>query len=141
MDPVISQYFTLLYGVLNLETREFRYASAGHCAPIYLPPGRKPLEIEEYGFPIGLFNEARYEEQVIKTDPGGRLYLYSDGLTEAANLPGEAFSKDRLLRAIEESHSRPLQESLCYLLERVQEWTSDTRLEDDVSLLAVEICK
>ena len=67
------------------------------------------------------------------------LYLYSDGLTEAVNLQGEGFGEDRLLRTIEESRSRPLQESLCYILDRVQEWSSGTRLEDDVSLLALEM--
>ena len=139
MNPVTLQYFTLLYGVLDLKTKEFRSVSAGHCAPIYLPPGREPFAIEEYGFPIGLFKEARYEEQVMKTDPCGRLYLHSDGLTEALNRQGEDFGEDRLLRAIEESRSRPLQESLSHILGRVQEWSSDTRLEDDVSLLALEM--
>ena len=75
----------------------------------------------------------------MKTEPCSRLYLYSDGLTEAVNLQGEGFGEDRLLRTIEESRSRPLQESLCYILDRVQEWSSSTRLEDDVSLLALEL--
>ncbi len=139
MNPVTLQYFTLLYGILDLKTREFRFAPAGHCAPIYLPPGRKPFAIEEYGFPIGLFKEASYEEQGMITDLCGRLYLHSDGLTEAANRQGEAFGEDRLLRAIEESRSRPIEESLSHILERVQEWSSDTRLEDDLSLLALEM--
>ncbi len=139
MNPATAQYFTLLYGVFDLKTREFRSVSAGHCAPIYLSPGRKPFAIEIHGFPIGLFKEASYEEQVMKTEPCSRLYLYSDGLTEAVNLQGEGFGEDRLLRTIEESRSRPLQESPCYILDRVQEWSSSTRLEDDVSLLALEL--
>ena len=40
---------------------------------------------------------------------------------------------------IEESRNRPLQESLCYILDRVQEWSSSIRLKDDVSLLALEL--
>ena len=139
MNPVTLQYFTLLYGVLDLKTREFRSVSAGHCAPIYLPPGRKPFAIEKYGFPIGLVREASYEEQVMETESGSRLYLHSDGLTEALNRQGEDFGEDRLLRAIEESRSRPLQESLSHILDRVQEWSTDTKLEDDVSLLALEM--
>ena len=75
----------------------------------------------------------------MKTESGSWLYLYSDGLTEAVNLQGEDFGKARLLSTIEESRSRPLQESLSYILDHVQDWSSDTRREDDLSLLAPEM--
>ncbi len=139
MNPVTQQYFTLLYGVLNVRTKEFRYVTAGHCPPIYFSPAGKPFEIVEYGFPVGMFPTAQFEEQVMKMDPGGRLYLYSDGLTEAMNDRNEPFGKDRLVGAIEENRHLPLPESLSDLYERVRAWRGDAPFEDDVSLLAVEI--
>ena len=138
-DAVIPQYFTLIYGVLNTTTRQFRYALAGHPPPVYKPPEGQASEIGEYGLPIGLFSNTTYEDQLIKAVPGARLYFYSDGLTDVVNLHDEAFGRDRLREAVDESHDRPLQETLSYLLERVQAWSGDTRREDDVSLLAVEI--
>ena len=98
MKEANPQYFTLIYGVLDLTTQEFRFSSAGHCAPVYLPPGGKAYEVAEYGFPIGLFEEAQYEEHLIEMKPSGRLYLYSDGLTDAVNSQGETFGKDLLIR-------------------------------------------
>ena len=139
MKETDPRYFTLVYGVLDLTTQEFRYTSAGHCAPVYLPPGGKAYEVAEYGFPIGMFEEAQYEEQLIEMKPRGRLYLYSDGLTDAVNLRGEAFGKDRLIQAIEEGQGRSLKESLSRILGRVNEWSHATKLEDDVSVLAVEV--
>ena len=97
------------------------------------------VEIGEFGFPIGLFSDASYEEQIIEAEPGSRLYLYSDGLTEMVNLQDETFGRARLREAIDNSRGRPLQETLSYLLEHVHAWSGGTRREDDVSLLAVEI--
>ena len=138
-DAVIPQYFTLIYGVLNTKTRGFRYALAGHPPPVYGPPQGRACEVGEYNFPIGLFRNATYEEQLIRAEPGARLYFYSDGLTDVVNLHNEAFGRNRLREAVDESRDRPLQETLSYLLERVQAWSGNTRRDDDVSLLAIEI--
>ena len=136
---VIPQYFTLIYGVFSTKTRQFRYALAGPPPPVYKPPLGPAVEIGKYGFPIGLFSDASYEEQLINAEPGARLYFYSDGLTDVVNLHNEAFGRDRLTQAVDESRDRPLEDTLSYLLERVQAWGGNTRRDDDVSLLAVEI--
>ena len=138
-EAVIPQYFTLIYGVLSTKTRQFCYALAGHPPPVYKPPRGPAFEIGEYGFPIGLFSNATYEEQLIEAEPGSRLYFYSDGLTEVVNAHDEAFGRDRLKQAVDESRDRPLQDAISYLLERIQAFSGDAKREDDVSLMAVEI--
>ena len=138
-DAVIPQYFTLIYGVLSTKTRQFSYALAGHIPPLYKPPRGPAREIGEYGFPIGLFSNASYEDQLMKAEAGARLYFYSDGLTDVVNLHDEAFGRDRVRQAVDESRDRPLEDALSYLLERVQAWSGHSKREDDVSLLAVEI--
>ena len=107
-EAVIPQYFTLIYGVLSTKTRQFCYALAGHPPPVYKPPRGPAFEFGEYGFPIGLFSNATYEEQLIKAEPGSRLYFHSDGLTEVVNPHDEAFGRDRLKQAVDESRDRPL---------------------------------
>src|SRR4029077_12738085 len=64
-DSTTEQFFTLLYGVLNLRTREFRFVSAGHPSPIHRPHGSaEPRMLAGPGaLPIGLAEET-YEEQV-----------------------------------------------------------------------------
>jgi sigma-B regulation protein RsbU (phosphoserine phosphatase) len=138
MDPEIAQYFTMLYGILDPETRVFRFSSAGQCPPIYLPPGDTPFEMEANGIPIGLFADASYEECSIELVPGGRLYIYSDGLTEAWNEDCEMFGVKRLLRAIEEGGRLSVQGSASRILEHVHSWSHPGRPQDDVSLLIVE---
>ncbi|MDA2938977.1 serine/threonine-protein phosphatase [Acidobacteria bacterium AH-259-A15] len=141
MDPAVPQYFTLLYGMLNLERHEFRYVSAGHPGPVYLPRAAEPAILEAQGLPIGFFKEASYQEHSITMKPGDRLYLYSDGITEAMNEKGEEFGKRQLIRALDHSRARTLKDSLSSLFESVDEWRGDARLEDDISVLAAEIAE
>jgi len=51
----------------------------------------------------------------------------------------EEFGGERLVRDLERFRDRTLEESLSSLVERVQEWSGSGGLEDDVSILAVEI--
>ena len=75
-DSTTEQFFTLLYGVLNLRTREFRFVCAGHPSPIHLPrDSAEPRMLTGPGaLPIGLAEET-YEEQVVALQPGDRLYV------------------------------------------------------------------
>ena len=97
------------------------------------------MENETYGFPIGIVEGAPYEEEVITLDRGGRLYLYSDGMIDAECYYEGPFGKERLLKTIEDTRRLSLHDSVGQIIERVRDWSSTSRLEDDASLLAVEI--
>jgi phosphoserine phosphatase RsbU/P len=59
-DSAITQFATLLYGVLNTATGEFRYVSAGHPGPVHLPRNAEPVILESTGSPIGLADDGLY---------------------------------------------------------------------------------
>jgi sigma-B regulation protein RsbU (phosphoserine phosphatase) len=139
MNSETRQLFTLLYGILNLETGEFRYVSAGHLGPIYLPHNSEPSILEEPGLPIGVLKEAGYEEHTVSMEPGDRLYLYSDGVTEATNSNDELFGKERLVNTVLQTRNIQLKNSIFYLLESVEEWCGDIAPADDISILGVEL--
>ena len=140
-DPATEQFFTLLYGVLNLRTREWRFVSAGHPGPIYLARNSETPRILRglEGVPIGVGKEETYQEQVLILQPGDRLYLYSDGISEAMNGEGKPFDTQRLLDALMRSRGGPLAESLAALWQAVETWRKSSALDDDASLVAVEI--
>ena len=105
----------MVYGILNAATGVFRYVSAGHPGPVHLPCGADPVILESQGFPIGLADDA-YEERSVRLGAGDRLYLYSDGVTEAMDPAGKQFGDARLLEAIGQGRSEPLHESVAGLL-------------------------
>lgn len=137
-DPATEQFATLVYGVLDTPTGEFRYASAGHPGPVHLPAGAAPVILPSRGFPIGLAGEA-YDERSVRLMPGDRLYLYSDGIPEAMDPAGRPFGDARLLDAIARRRSEPLQEGTNALVAEVAQWHGSERLLDDISILAVEV--
>jgi sigma-B regulation protein RsbU (phosphoserine phosphatase) len=87
-------------------------------------------------FPIGLGDG--YEEHTLALEPGDRLYLYSDGVTEAMNPDDEQFGGDPLLQTLERDRPQPLRESISLLLDDLHRWCGAARFRDDISVLAVE---
>jgi sigma-B regulation protein RsbU (phosphoserine phosphatase) len=100
--------------------------------------GSPPVVLEGSGFPVGV-GMANYREQVVRLQPGDRLVLYSDGLTEARNADGEHFGTRRLLTTLEETSHLPLGEGLNALLENAEAWRGNTPRHDDIAILAAEI--
>src|SRR5262249_13356492 len=106
--------------------------------PVHLPLGKPPAALEGSGFPVGV-GTARYQEHVVRLQPGDRLILHSEGMTEARNADGEHFGARRLLRALEQTRHLALADSLPALLENVGRWRGDSPPHDDVAILAAEL--
>ncbi len=138
MDLATGQYFTILYGIVNTETMEFRYACAGHPAPALFPQNRDGQVLSGEGFPVGFFQGAEYDEYVIQLAPGDRLYLYSDGVTEPMDEDGREFGKQRLVQILDSQREASLEESLSTLLDQVEKWSSGS-LADDVTIVGFQL--
>ena len=137
-DMATEQFATMVYGILDSTTGEFRYVSAGHPGPVHLPAGAEPVILESRGTPIGLADDA-YEERSVRLSAGDRLYLYSDGVPEAMDPAGASFGDARLLEAISRWRAEPLQQATASVMREVARWHGSARAHDDISLLAVEV--
>ena len=138
MDLETAQYFTILYGVLDVETGEFRYVSAGSPPAILCRKGEAPRFEYLSGYPIGMVPEPAYQEHSLNLHPGDRLYLYTDGIPEAMNLAGEDFGMERFVSSLQKSANLSLDESLTFAVDQIREWSSDAGLQDDATILGVE---
>ncbi len=137
-DPATEQYATLAYGLLDANTREFRYVCAGHPPPAMVPALGKATILEGRGYPIGLA-EGTYEEQTLTLSVGDRLFLYSDGIPEALGPDDSAFGLKRLLATVEEARGNSLEEAVLALRSAVEAWCGAAGVADDVSVVAVEV--
>ena len=117
---------------------DFRYVSAGHPGPIYLPAGGPPVILQSPGFPIGLADEA-YEREVM-SNCGGRPVVSLLRRPPRCDEPdGERFGDARLLDAIGRGRIEPLREGDCPAADEIARWQGGARPQDDISVLAVEL--
>lgn len=139
MEECGDRYFTIVYGVLDLETGEFRYASAGHPPVVLARPDRAPEVREVASLAVGWVPDVEYDEHSIQLASGDRLLLYTDGIPEAMSPEMEQLGDTRMLESIARSRGKSLEESVASLVCDVEEWCSPTGPKDDVSLLAMEM--
>jgi len=89
-------YVTLFLCIIDPARRELRYVNAGHESPYRVGSDGCTTRLEPTGRPVGLMAGGRYEEKRIPLNEGDRLFLYTDGLTDAEDAGGTPFGGARL---------------------------------------------
>ena len=131
-----KMFVTCFYLVLEPESGQVRFANAGHNLP-YLGGGDGVSELRATGMPLGLFPHSPYEEFRGVLQPGSRLLLYSDGVTEAHNGAGEMFGNPRLEKVIENCAGS--EDITGAILAELFHFVGDHwEQEDDITLVALE---
>jgi sigma-B regulation protein RsbU (phosphoserine phosphatase) len=129
----VEQYFTMVYADINLDTGQVRLVQAGHPHPAILRRDHTVSFIGQGGMPVGLFPDARFDTVTVQLEPGDRLFLMSDGITECPAPDGSELGEDGL-RDLLLRHSAlddaPLLESLVWCL---SERIGTGAFPDDVS--------
>jgi sigma-B regulation protein RsbU (phosphoserine phosphatase) len=139
-DDKIQLYFTMTYAVLNVKTGEMSYCSAGHPPLVWLHKESETAELIGHdNFVVGAFDFVDYQSSQIQLTPGDKIWLYSDGITEAENKKEtEQFSEDGLRKTIMDIRNHPTHLQTELLVNRVRTWQESDVFNDDVSVLAVE---
>jgi len=137
-DGDVENYATVAYGTVNKRSGEAEIALAGHPQPIILRGSGEIAYLAPGGLPVGMFPEVVYEAQRLRLDPGDKLILYSDGVTECRNPQGDVFG-DARLRSVTEDAARSGNGRLTDALgRRLREWRGTSDFEDDISVLVLE---
>ncbi|MEZ5777261.1 MAG: SpoIIE family protein phosphatase [Paracoccaceae bacterium] len=131
-DIGTETYFTLAYADLDLRTGAVAIVQAGHPHPMILRSTGAVDCLGVGGLPIGLIEGAEYERIEATLMPGDRLFLMSDGVTEAENRQGAALGQDGLARIMRQSGGMNGAHALDALACRLAVYTDD-EFADDVS--------
>ena len=91
-----GKFITLFYGEFEAATGRLRYTNAGHNYPLVRRQNGSVEELREGGLPLGLFEDAEYQQGEVQIAAGESLLLYSDGISEAMDIRGQEFGEDRL---------------------------------------------
>jgi sigma-B regulation protein RsbU (phosphoserine phosphatase) len=138
-----GHFCTFLYGVLDLEQRRFRYASAGHPGPIEISDHGARSHDRGGGVPIGVMRDAAYAEEEIALAPGGQILLYTDGVSEAVSPGGEQFGTHRILAALSQARARGeahgIGEGVQALRKRLAAFCAGAPARDDVTIVGLGV--
>ncbi|MDB5327275.1 MAG: serine phosphatase RsbU, regulator of sigma subunit [Phycisphaerales bacterium] len=135
-DAGTGQFITCFYALLDTRSGLVDYVSAGHPDAIVVPTTGPPRLLAGTGLPVGLCET--YEQQTTTLHLGDRVWLYSDGVTEAMRPDGVLFGLERLTNAVASLRDEPLDSAPDALLRRLNEWREGAESNDDVSILVFE---
>jgi serine phosphatase RsbU (regulator of sigma subunit) len=138
-------FITLLYGILNGETHEFQWTSAGHPIPMIqdMETGVvRPLgTIDDGGLPLAIIEQAEYDTHQSHVPPNSRLLIYTDGLEEAfpdGNRDHDQFGIDGIERTLQATTGVPVDEAMKALFDDSEAYTKGAGRHDDTSVVLLE---
>ncbi len=135
-----GMFVTLLFGVLDGGTREFRYARAGHELPlVHDGQGQVVTLPRGAGIPLGAAAEVILDEQTLVLSPGSTLLFYTDGAVDALDATGAQFGVDRLDEVLQTERNQPAQALCDKLLDLINAFRAETPQYDDITLVAVQV--
>lgn len=134
-----GMFVTVWLGILEISTGRLTCANAGHEYPaIKRAEGDYELIKDKHGFVLAGMEGARYKEYELRLDPGDRLFLYTDGVTEATNADNGLFGAGRLVSALNRSKGSSCEELLHRIKEELDAFAGGAPQFDDITMLALE---
>lgn len=134
-----EMFVTVWIGILEISTGKLKAANAGHEYPaVRHADGIYEMFHDPHGLVIGGMEETRYKEYELTLEPGSSLFLYTDGVTEAADRDGNRFGEDMLLRALNVEPDGTPEEILGTVRKAVDEFVKDAEQFDDLTMLCMK---
>jgi PAS domain S-box-containing protein len=142
MQSIGSSVFFLTAAAARIDRggRRMLFAGAGHPPGMIASQGEEPRLLESRSTVLGALPDAVDGEAVLDVglNPGDRLVLYTDGLTDVFDSRGEMLGVSGLQNIVREAAAKPFAEMKLNILDRVAEWR-DGPPADDMSLVLVEV--
>jgi sigma-B regulation protein RsbU (phosphoserine phosphatase) len=133
-----AQFVSLIYAVWDDEHRTLLVANSGLPRPVYVHDGKNDV-IEATGLPLGLFDDAEYDEFRFKMKPGDMFVFFSDGILDARNRSGELFGRGRAEKIIAECAGRSADCVVDRLFKAAAEHSAGVETFDDQTVVAIKV--
>ncbi len=135
-------FLTVFVGVLDLGTGLMRFASGGHPHPYHWNAETRELEdLVSSGLPLGLLEDAEYDEGITLLGPGDLVVAFTDGLVEALNADREIYGFDQVRNDVRVSIDErgSVQRRVDFVVGEMQRFLDGEPPEDDVTVVALSI--
>jgi sigma-B regulation protein RsbU (phosphoserine phosphatase) len=132
------QFMTAFCGLLDLQTHRLRYISAGHNPPL-LAVGPAPFAYlrEPINPPVGMVPGLSYRGGEAQFEPGSRLLIYTDGVTEAEDHASRMLGEDRLLARVQSIPAAVSADLVDAVFAEVLTFADGAQQSDDITVLVI----
>lgn len=133
----VSQYFTMILALVDLEDDTMTYVNAGHNGTPIMFNDKYVAKMKNRGrFISNIFPPLDYEEKVLHLIKGDKFLFYTDGLLETQNSRGEFFGEENLIKWVKDNRKES------DIIEKLTKYVNTYRWSsqiDDVAIVMMEI--
>jgi len=138
-DNDSCMFVTLFLAIIDINTGEVRYASAGHNPPLLLPKGKDAEWIPPQNELVaGIMEDTPYTTKSMTMHAGDTLFIYTDGVTEAMNKTEELYSETRLIKVMNRCRGKSAGQIIRTIDTSLKEFTGGAEQSDDITMLAMQ---
>ena len=131
-------FVTAWLGILDLTNGQLNYVNAGHNPPLLCVDGEFRYLKAPAGLVLAGIEGFQYKANEIQIKPGDRIFLYTDGVTEATSLDQELYGEARLLKFINDHKTEPAEDILHQLKEDIDDFVGEAPQFDDITMLMLD---
>jgi sigma-B regulation protein RsbU (phosphoserine phosphatase) len=137
-DNKESMFTTTFYGILNVETGEFIYSNGGHNPPLHIN-NQSYSFIERTANPaLGIISDLEYGIRSIHLQPGDKIIMFTDGVSEAQNLMNEEYGENRIVETIRNNSALSPKELNEKLFENLEKFRNTAMQFDDITIFSFQ---
>ena len=136
-DNAGMMFVTLFFGMLDPQTGDLRFTNAGHNPPYHLNSNGPTPVTACKGRPLGVRDNSAYQTGSLMLAPREEIYLYTDGVTEAANHNDEFFTEARLEAVLRDVAGHPTNVIIKAVADAVRSFADGAPQYDDITALAI----
>src|SRR6266487_2456277 len=133
-----GQFCSLIYSVWDDENRTLQVANSGLPRPIYCHKGKTQL-IEATGLPLGLFDDAEYDEFTFQAELDYTFVFLTDGCPDATNKAGDLFGRTRLEKIIADCWANSAESMVKTIFKAAAEHAAGVETFDDQTVVAIKV--
>ena len=133
-----DMFVTAWMGILNIRTGHVRFVNAGHNPPLVYRHGKGYEYVRsKVGFVLAAMDMVKYKLQELDLEPGDKLFLYTDGITEATSIDTELYGEERLQTYLCAHPDLSCKETLFGVTDDVNKFVNGAEQFDDMTMLAL----
>jgi len=133
-----GQFVSLIYAVWDDRNRTLKVSNSGLPRPIYCHNNKIEV-IEATGLPLGLFDDADYDEFTFRAKPGDMFVFFSDGILDASNKNGDLFGRERVGDIVASNRDASADDVVKAIFKAVAEYVSGEEAFDDQTVVAIRV--